>query len=110
MTIRFDDRVAIVTGAGQGLGREHALGLAKRGCKVVVNDLGAATDGSGASSDAAKAVVKQIVDAGGEAIAHGANVAKYDEVQDMVKQTMEKWGRVDIFINNAGILRDKSFS
>ena len=110
MTIRFDDKVAIVTGAGNGLGRSHALALAARGAKVVVNDLGGARDGSGASSDAALEVVKLIEDMGGQAIAHGANVANFDEVEDMVKQTMEKWGRVDILINNAGILRDKSFS
>lgn len=110
MTIRFDDKVAIVTGAGNGLGRSHALALAARGAKVVVNDLGGARDGSGASSDAAQEVVKLIQDMGGEAIAHGANVANFDEVEDMVKQAMAKWGRVDILINNAGILRDKSFS
>lgn len=110
MTVSFEGRVAIVTGAGNGLGRSHALELARRGAKVVVNDLGGARDGSGASSDAAQEVVALIEGMGGEAIAHGANVAKFDEVQDMVKQTMEKWGRVDILINNAGILRDKSFA
>ncbi len=110
MTVSFEGRVAIVTGAGNGLGRSHALELARRGAKVVVNDLGGARDGSGASSDAAQEVVALIEGMGGEAIAHGANVAKFDEVQDMVKQTMDKWGRVDILINNAGILRDKSFA
>jgi len=110
MTISFEGQVAIVTGAGNGLGRSHALALAERGAKVVVNDLGGARDGSGASSDAAQEVVKLIESKGGEAFAHGANVANFDEVQDMVKQTMEKWGRVDILINNAGILRDKSFA
>lgn len=110
MDVKFTDRVAIVTGAGNGLGRSHALELAKRGAKVVVNDLGGARDGSGGSSDAAKAVVAEIEAAGGEAMAHGANVANFSEVQDMVAQTMEKWGRVDILINNAGILRDKSFA
>jgi len=110
MTISFEGQVAIVTGAGNGLGRSHALALAERGAKVVINDLGGARDGSGASSDAAQEVVKLIESKGGEAFAHGANVANFDEVQDMVKQTMEKWGRVDILINNAGILRDKTFS
>ena len=110
MAVRFDGRVAIVTGAGNGLGRCHALELARRGAKVVVNDLGGARDGSGASSAAAQEVVAAIEAMGGEAIAHGANVAKFDEVQDMVSQAMAKWGRVDILINNAGILRDKSFS
>jgi len=110
MTIRLDGQVAIITGAGNGLGRTHALALAARGAKVVVNDLGAARDGSGASSDAALEVVRLIEEQGGEAMAHGANVAKFDEVEDMVKQAMEKWGRIDILVNNAGILRDKSFS
>ena len=110
MSINFEGRVAIVTGAGNGLGRSHALALAERGAKVVVNDLGGARDGTGASSDAAMDVVVLIEAAGGEAFAHGANVANFDEVQDMVAQAMEKWGRVDILINNAGILRDKSFS
>lgn len=110
MSISFEGQVAIVTGAGNGLGRSHALELAKRGAKVVVNDLGGARDGSGASSDAAQEVVRLIEEAGGEAFAHGANVAKFDEVQDMVNQAMDKWGRVDILINNAGILRDKSFT
>lgn len=110
MSINFEGRVAIVTGAGNGLGRSHALALAELGAKVVVNDLGGARDGTGASSDAAMEVVGLIEAAGGEAFAHGANVAKFDEVEDMVKQAMDKWGRVDILINNAGILRDKSFS
>ncbi len=110
MTIQFDNQVAIITGAGNGLGKAHALLLAQRGAKVVVNDLGGARDGSGASSEAAQQVVKLIEENGGEAIAHGANVTNFDEVQDMVKQTMERWGRVDILVNNAGILRDKSFS
>ncbi|NQY63697.1 MAG: SDR family NAD(P)-dependent oxidoreductase [Alteromonadaceae bacterium] len=110
MTISFAGKVAIVTGAGNGLGRSHALELAKRGAKVVVNDLGGARDGSGASSEASQEVVRLIEEMGGEAISHGANVANFDEVQDMVQQTINKWGRVDILINNAGILRDKSFS
>ena len=110
MSISFDGQVAIVTGAGNGLGRTHALALAERGAKVVVNDLGGARDGTGTSSDAAMEVVNLIKDSGGEAFAHGANVANFDEVQDMVTQAMEKWGRIDILINNAGILRDKSFT
>jgi NAD(P)-dependent dehydrogenase (short-subunit alcohol dehydrogenase family) len=110
MTIRFDDRVAIVTGAGNGLGRVHALNLAARGAKVVINDFGGSRDGSGSSSDAALAVVEEIRQAGGVAIANGANVADYEQVQAMVKQAVEAFGRVDILINNAGILRDKSFA
>jgi NAD(P)-dependent dehydrogenase (short-subunit alcohol dehydrogenase family) len=110
MSIRYDDKVAIVTGSGQGLGRSHAIELAKRGAKVVINDLGGGVDGSGGSSDAAKAVVAEIEALGGEAIANGANVAKFDEVEAMVKQAMDKWGRIDILVNNAGILRDKSFT
>lgn len=109
MTIRYDGKVAIVTGAGHGLGRSHALELAKRGAKVVVNDLGGAKDGTGASSEAARSVVAEIEAAGGEAIANGANVADYAEVEAMVQQTVDQWGRVDILVNNAGILRDKSF-
>jgi len=110
MAIRFDNRVAIVTGAGVGLGRAHALGLANLGAKVVVNDLGAATDGTGASSDAANAVVEEIKAAGGQAMAHGANVADMEQVEDMVAKTLAEWGQVDVLVNNAGILRDKSFS
>ena len=109
MTIRYDGKVAIVTGAGQGLGRSHAIELAKRGAKVVINDLGGSKDGTGGSSEAAQSVVAEIEAMGGEAIANGANVAKYDEVEAMVKQTVDQWGRVDILVNNAGILRDKSF-
>jgi NAD(P)-dependent dehydrogenase (short-subunit alcohol dehydrogenase family) len=105
MSIRLDGQVAIVTGAGQGLGRCHALALAERGAKVVVNDLG---DENGQSANA-NAVVEEVSAAGGEAMAHGANVADFAQVEDMVKQAMDKWGRVDILINNAGILRDKSF-
>ncbi len=105
MSIRLDGQVAIVTGAGQGLGRCHALALAERGAKIVVNDLG---DESGKSANA-DAVVAEIEAAGGEAIANGANVANFAQVEDMVKQAIDGWGRVDVLINNAGILRDKSF-
>ena len=108
--IRFDGKVAIVTGAGGGLGRQHALELARRGAKVVVNDLGGAVDGSGGSSEAAKAVVAEINGAGGEAIADGASVTDDAGVAGMVKAAMDAWGRVDILIANAGVLRDKSFS
>lgn len=110
MTFRYDNRVAIVTGAGNGLGRSHALGLAARGAKVVVNDLGGAVDGSGSQLSAAESVVEEIRAAGGEAIANGANVTQPDEVEAMVQSAIDKWGRVDILVNNAGILRDKSFS
>lgn len=110
MSVRFDNQVAIVTGAGNGLGRSHALALAERGAKVVVNDLGAARDGSGGSSEAAQEVVALIKERGGEAIANGANVANYDEVEAMVAEAMAAWGRVDILVNNAGILRDKTFA
>lgn len=106
----FEGRVAIVTGAGNGLGRQHALALARRGAKLVINDLGGARDGSGGSSAAAEAVVAEIVAAGGEAIANGASVTDFAAVEAMVKQAVEKWGRVDILVNNAGVLRDKSFS
>ncbi|SLN40502.1 Putative short-chain type dehydrogenase/reductase [Falsiruegeria litorea R37] len=110
MDIRFDGRVAIVTGSGIGLGRSHALGLAERGAKVVINDLGVSTDGQGASSEAAEAVVAEIKAMGGEAIAHGADVSNEEQVVDMVAKTMEAFGRIDIVVNNAGILRDKTFS
>ena len=110
MAIRFGGKVAIVTGAGGGLGREHALALAARGAKVVVNDLGAARDGSGGSSAAAEAVVAEIIAAGGEAMANGASVTDAEAVQAMVDAAVAKWGAVDILVNNAGILRDKSFA
>ena len=108
MSIRFDEKVVIVTGAGGGLGKEHAIEFAKRGAKVVVNDLGGSVDGSGAS-DSANAVVEHIRSNGGEAIANGASVTDLDAVKEMVDETVKKWGRVDVLVNNAGILRDKSF-
>ena len=108
--IDFKGRVAIVTGAGGGLGRQHALALAQRGARVVVNDLGGARDGSGGSASAAQAVVDEIRAAGGEAIANAASVTDFDAVQAMVQQAVDAWGRVDILVNNAGILRDKTFA
>lgn len=110
MALDFTGRVAIVTGAGGGLGRQHALALAARGAKVVVNDLGGARDGSGGSLSAAESVVAEIRAAGGEAIANGASVTDFEAVQAMVQQAIDAWGRVDILVNNAGILRDKSFA
>ena len=108
--MRFDDRVAIVTGAGTGLGRSHAIGLARRGAKVVINDLGVSRDDSGSSSEAAEAVVEEIKAMGGDAMAHGCDVSDEDGVIDMVTQAVAAWGRVDIVVNNAGILRDKTFA
>jgi NAD(P)-dependent dehydrogenase (short-subunit alcohol dehydrogenase family) len=110
MTIRFDGRVAIVTGAGGGLGRRYALDLAARGCRVVVNDLGGARDGTGGSSAMAEAVVEEIKAAGGEAMAHGTSVTDEAGVADMVARARAEWGGVHILINNAGILRDKTFA
>jgi NAD(P)-dependent dehydrogenase (short-subunit alcohol dehydrogenase family) len=110
MGLDFKGRVALVTGAGGGLGRQHALALAARGAKVVVNDLGGAVDGSGGSVSAAQAVVDEIRAQAGEAIANGASVTDFAAVQAMVQQVLDTWGRLDILVNNAGILRDKSFA
>ena len=109
MTISFEGRVAIVTGAGGGLGRSYALELARRGAKVVVNDLGAARDGTG-HSDAALKVVEEIESAGGEAMSDGGSVADAGHMTAMVEKAKAAWGGVHILINNAGILRDKSFA
>ncbi|PAX08576.1 SDR family NAD(P)-dependent oxidoreductase [Sphingomonas lenta] len=109
MPIRFDDQVAIVTGAGGGLGRAYALELARRGAKVVVNDLGGARDGTG-QSDAALQVVQEIEAAGGEAMANGGSVAEYEQMLEMVARAKERWGGVHVLINNAGVLRDKTFA
>jgi len=103
MTMRFDGRVAVVTGAGGGLGRQHALALAARGAKVVVNDLGGTLDGNGGTPTAALAVVEEIRAAGGQAMASGASVTDVVAVQAMVDEAMQAWGRIDILVNNAGI-------
>jgi NAD(P)-dependent dehydrogenase (short-subunit alcohol dehydrogenase family) len=110
MSVSFAGRVAIVTGAGGGLGRAYALELARRGVKVVVNDLGGARDGTGASLSAAESVVDEIRSAGGEAMANGASVTDLAAVEKMVANVKERWGRIDILINNAGILRDRTFA
>lgn len=110
MTIRFDGRVAIVTGAGAGLGRAHALGLAKLGARVVVNDLGASRDGSGGSAGPAEVVAEEIRKSGGEAMVDGADVSDFKQVREMVARAAVKWGSVDLLVANAGILRDKSFA
>ncbi|WP_374516336.1 SDR family NAD(P)-dependent oxidoreductase [Brevundimonas sp.] len=110
MAMKFDGRVAIVTGAGGGLGREHALALARRGARVVVNDLGGARDGSGGSATAAEAVAAEIIAAGGDAIASAASVTDFGAVEAMAAEAMDRWGRIDILVNNAGVLRDRTFA
>ncbi len=110
MNIDLTGRVAIVTGAGGGLGREHALLLARRGAKVVVNDLGGSVAGVGASATAAEAVVEEIRAAGGEAMANAASVTDFAAVTDMIEQARSRWGKVDILVNNAGVLRDRTFA
>lgn len=109
MTIDFKDKVAIVTGAGGGLGREYALELGRRGAKVIVNDLGGSRDGTG-TSDAAQKVVEEIESAGGTAMANGHSVTEFEQMEAMVAAAKEQWGGVHILINNAGVLRDKTFA
>jgi NAD(P)-dependent dehydrogenase (short-subunit alcohol dehydrogenase family) len=105
----LDGKIAVVTGAGGGLGREHALALAAEGAAIVVNDLGGARDGSGSGAAMADLVVDQIKAAGGEAVANYDNVASVDGGENILKTALDAFGQVDILINNAGILRDKSF-
>jgi NAD(P)-dependent dehydrogenase (short-subunit alcohol dehydrogenase family) len=108
--VRFDGRVAIITGAGGGLGKSHALELARRGAQVVVNDLGGSVDGSGSGSAAADVVVKEIAEAGGTAVANYDSVSTKEGGEGIVQTALDNFGQVDILINNAGILRDKSFA
>jgi len=110
MSVSFRDQVAIVTGAGGGLGRSHALMLAAHGAAVVINDFGGARDGSGGSTEAAEAVVREITGAGGRAIADGGNVTSEADMKAMVARTLSAFGRVDVLVNNAGILRDRTFA
>ena len=110
MTIRFDERVAIVTGAGAGLGRSHAMLLASRGAKVVVNDPGGAVDGRGGEHAVADAVVAEIRASGGQAVANYDSVADEKSARNIIDTAMNTWGRIDALVNNAGILRDRAFS
>lgn len=110
MTITFENRVAIVTGAGGGLGRAYALELAARGAKVIVNDFGGSLDGKDGTSKSAENVVAEIHAKGGVATADTGNVTSFEDMQKLAKRTVEEFGRIDILINNAGILRDKSFA
>ena len=110
MSLDFTDKVVIVTGAGGGLGKSHALDFARRGAKVVVNDLGGSVDGSAGTSEAAQGVVDEILAAGGTAIANGSSVTDDAGVANMISQTIDAFGRIDVLVNNAGVLRDKSFA
>ena len=107
--IRFDGRVAVITGAGGGLGKTYALELARRGASVVVNDLGGSSDGRGGSSSMADATVKEIIEAGGKAVANYDSVATPEGGKAIIQTALDNFGKVDILVNNAGILRDKSF-
>ncbi|MDW7729736.1 MAG: SDR family oxidoreductase [Bacillota bacterium] len=106
--VRFDEKVAVITGAGGGLGKAYALLLASRGAKVVVNDLGGTFDGSGSDATPAQQVVDEIKAAGGEAVANYDSVAEWESARDIIKTAIDSFGKIDILINNAGILRDKS--
>jgi hypothetical protein len=104
-----DGRVVIVTGSARGIGREHALAFGRAGARVVVNDLGVELDGSGGGSGPAGELVDEIRKAGGEAIANGADVSSWDETGELVKQTLDAFGRLDVVVNNAGFVRDRMF-
>ncbi|MBW2548344.1 MAG: SDR family oxidoreductase [Deltaproteobacteria bacterium] len=109
MTGICEGRVVIVTGAGRGIGREHALELARQGAKVVVNDLGVSNSGEGGDQGPADEVVQAIREMGGEAIANGADVADWDQTEELVRQAIEEFGRLDVVVNNAGFVRDRMF-
>ena len=104
----LDGKVAIITGAGGGLGRSHALAFAKEGAKVVINDLGGSRDGVGGGTSMADTVVNEIKELGGEAVAHYGSVSNAEDAQGMVQTALDTWGRLDIVVNNAGILRDRT--
>ena len=108
--IRFDGRVAAITGAGNGLGRAYALELAGRGAKVIVNDLGSTISGNGRDDDVAREVVDEIKASGGEALAHFGDVGSADDMQSMIDLAIESWGRIDILVSNAGIMDGTVFS
>lgn len=109
MTGICEGRVVIVTGAGRGIGLEHALELARQGARVVVNDLGVSNSGEGEDRGPAHEVVRAIRDLGGEAIANGADVADWDQAEGLVRQTIEEFGKLDAVVNNAGFVRDRMF-